>query len=1262
MDESLSRKHQVSLRGASAKEISRDALMQKVSHERELRNYARRATASAIFIQRVWRRFIATKKAAVELQFEWEAEVALVKNDLTIMSGSWISTRILRPFLFFVHYLSTRHYKIRDVDIPRLHTCFKLLLESINSTDLGKNFCALALGTTEERRSWTYQAQKLVSLCSIILRNCDKSHQRAQDIMALTSLAMRLLVVLTDQKCWKIIANNNPKNGDVAWKDLVRFMARPKSGLYLSIRRYINNLDIHFCSQTNTLAQTDDRFLITASAITLALRPFNVTHFDFIGPDMVDMNSAPAQYCLFLLTIPWLTQRLPAALLPALKHKSILSPCFQTLLILRDTILKEMSEMDQLKILHSSKAILPVGWALANTICLVTGDENDYVEPGGLNQGLDYALYVHVVIILAEKLLSWLDDVGLTEKENQYAQVIAETSAEPICKALCETETTRALKMTYVSLLRPVCQQWHLTKLLAMSKMDANINGDETLPIKTLKYSGKLDLLGIAYFYSCMLRIFAILNPTVGSLPVLNMLSFTPGFPVTLWEALENLLFPGRGDISMVNDCHTRKVSANKNDGFLKKQQKQSSKDGGNKLVNVFHKLTRKSQAGVDHVDSVHGNPSAQVPFMLEQQQRIASVLNTLAYNGLAHSISQQDRPLLDSAIRCLHLMYERDCRHQFCPPVLWLSPARKSRAPIAVAARTHEAMSANVKSDDALTIPSMGSVITVTPHVYPFEERVQMFREFINMDKISRKMAGEFTGPGSQAVEIVVRRSHIVEDGFQQLNSLGSRLKSSIHVSFVSECGLQEAGLDYGGLSKEFLTDISKSAFSPEHGLFSQSSTSERHLIPNPTAKYLENGIQMIEFLGRVVGKALYEGILLDYSFSHVFVQKLLGRYSFLDELSTLDPELYRSLLYVKHYDGDVRDLSLDFTVTEELFGKRHVVELKPGGKDVCVSNENKMQYVHAMADYKLNRQILPFSNAFYRGVADLISPSWLKLFNASEFNQLLSGGDLDIDVDDLRNYTLYTGGYSEGSRTIKLFWEVIKGFEPNERCKLLKFVTSCSRAPLLGFKHLQPSFTIHKVSCDASLWATIGGQDVERLPSASTCYNTLKVALAMERLGQTLRLTADVRLGSGCLLEALFIAAVPHQRNKPLQLFVKEDASMHQHLQRPPLHCILLFVSGRWNTIPLSLKTVFRSNSFLLSFLPQRVKLLPLLKQFLPFSSSLSEERCQSLFIILHLHHWLLPASRMGQGVSFTRTPLAGCSLVIPILLCSKSFKIQY
>lgn len=44
--------------------------------------------------------------------------------------------------------------------------------------------------------------------------------------------------------------------------------------------------------------------------------------------------------------------------------------------------------------------------------------------------------------------------------------------------------------------------------------------------------------------------------------------------------------------------------------------------------------------------------------------------------------------------------------------------------------------------------------------------------------------------------------------------------------------------------------------------------------------------------------------------------------------------------------------------------------------------------------------------------------------------FIQLLSGGNHDIDIDDLRKNTRYTGGYTEGSRTVKLFWEVCMNY----------------------------------------------------------------------------------------------------------------------------------------------------------------------------------------------------------------------------------------
>ncbi|GMJ13951.1 MEDIATOR 3 [Hibiscus trionum] len=69
---------------------------------------------------------------------------------------------------------------------------------------------------------------------------------------------------------------------------------------------------------------------------------------------------------------------------------------------------------------------------------------------------------------------------------------------------------------------------------------------------------------------------------------------------------------------------------------------------------------------------------------------------------------------------------------------------------------------------------------------------------------------------------------------------------------------------------------------------------------------------------------------------------------------------------------------------------------------------------------------------------------------------------------------------------------------------------------------------------------------------PSSTTVEAPPKqVAQAMDRLGQAARLIADIRLGADRLLEALFIAAQPHQSSKPLPLLRQEDESMRKHLQ---------------------------------------------------------------------------------------------------------------
>ena len=122
--------------------------------------------------------------------------------------------------------------------------------------------------------------------------------------------------------------------------------------------------------------------------------------------------------------------------------------------------------------------------------------------------------------------------------------------------------------------------------------------------------------------------------------------------------------------------------------------------------------------------------------------------------------------------------------------------------------------------------------------------------------------------------------------------------------------------------------------------------------------------------------------------------------------------------------------------------------------------------------------------------------------MFNQQEVQILIGGVNSPIDIDDLRKHTNYGGLYDDNHETIVVFWNVVNTFNQEEKRRFLRFVTSCSRPPLLcvssglitaimlishrGFKELSPNFSIR----DA-------GSDQHRLPTSSTCVNLLKVTV---------------------------------------------------------------------------------------------------------------------------------------------------------------------
>lgn len=373
-------------------------------------------------------------------------------------------------------------------------------------------------------------------------------------------------------------------------------------------------------------------------------------------------------------------------------------------------------------------------------------------------------------------------------------------------------------------------------------------------------------------------------------------------------------------------------------------------------------------------------------------------------------------------------------------------------------------------------------AVLEEIPHVLSFQDRVLLLHNVIIADQDTRR---DTRGPWAQASRRPhqIRRNFIVEDGreaFDVLTNEGS-LRDVFRVEFVAPDGSIESGIDGGGLFKEFMIHICRTIFGPEYGLFDV--TSEQALYPAASAfRRQPLAAELYCLLGKVVGKAIYEMMLLEQQFSGVFLNKLLGRTNEVDDLAALDPELHRSVLVIKDHPS-VEELELTFSVTSTDLGQVEEVDLVPNGRNTPVTKENRTQYLHTLANFKTNLQISQHALAFLSGLQAVIPLSWLRMFDPHELNILISGSYMGFDVQDLMRHTVYSGGYEHDSPSVVWLWQLLTTLDATDMGRFLMFVTSCSRAPLLGFKTLNPKFCVHRVP------------DCVRLPTASTCANLLKL-----------------------------------------------------------------------------------------------------------------------------------------------------------------------
>ncbi|XP_078105464.1 E3 ubiquitin-protein ligase NEDD4 isoform X3 [Sander vitreus] len=328
---------------------------------------------------------------------------------------------------------------------------------------------------------------------------------------------------------------------------------------------------------------------------------------------------------------------------------------------------------------------------------------------------------------------------------------------------------------------------------------------------------------------------------------------------------------------------------------------------------------------------------------------------------------------------------------------------------------------------------------------------------------------------------ELKLRRNAVLEDSYRRILSVkrADLLKARLWVEFEGE-----KGLDYGGVAREWFFLMSKEMFNPYYGLFEYSATDNYTLQINPNSGLCnEDHLSYFKFIGRVAGMAVYHGKLLDAFFIRPFYKMMLQKPITLQDMESVDSEYFNSLKWI--LENDPKDLDLRFTIDEELFGQTHQHELKPGGAEIVITNENKKEYIHLVMQWRFVNRIQKQMTAFKEGFFELIPQDLIKIFDENELELLMCGLG-DVDVNDWRENTKYKNSYCSNHAVIQWFWKTVLLMDAEKRIRLLQFVTGTSRVPMNGFAELYGSngpqlFTIEQ-------WGTR-----DKLPRAHTCFNRL-------------------------------------------------------------------------------------------------------------------------------------------------------------------------
>jgi len=412
--------------------------------------------------------------------------------------------------------------------------------------------------------------------------------------------------------------------------------------------------------------------------------------------------------------------------------------------------------------------------------------------------------------------------------------------------------------------------------------------------------------------------------------------------------------------------------------------------------------------------------------------------------------------------------------------------------------------LNALLRSNPALLEKSLRAMVQV-PRCRPFldfDVKRQWFKAHVRR---LRQHAGRRYG----SLRLHIRRKYVFEDAFHRLQLRNAdEMRGRLHINFRNE-----EGIDAGGLSREFFGILAKEMFNPNYALFT-STEDGCTFQPNPNSSINPDHLSYFRFVGRIVGKAVLDGFLLDAHFTRSLYKHMLGVKPTHHDMEAIDPDYYRNLKMILEHNLDDLGLELTFSTEDHSFGRSQTINLIDNGRNIKVTEQTKAKYVSLVCQHRMTTSIQRQIKSYLDGFHELVKPDLISIFTAKELELLISGLP-DIDVQDLKKNSDYNG-YKATDKEIGWFWNILFSLSRSEKAAFLQFATGSSKVPLNGFSELQGMRGIQKFSIHKA------GGSSGALMSAHTCFNALDLPVYKSEEEMREKLLYAISEGGGAFMFA--------------------------------------------------------------------------------------------------------------------------------------------